>query len=89
MFVLCQGSNTAYLLLYVDDIVITASSTTLLQRIINNLKSSFAIKDLGPLHFFLGIQVQRSKSDFFLYQAKYADDILDHAGMVNCKPAPI
>jgi hypothetical protein len=73
--------------LYVDDIVITASSTTLLQRIINNLKSSFAIKDLGPLHFFLGIQVQRSSKGFHLHQARYAADLLDHAGMRNCKPA--
>jgi hypothetical protein len=57
LFVLRQGSDTAYLLLYVDDIILTASSMTLLQRIIDNLKSSFAMKDLGPLHFFLGIQV--------------------------------
>jgi hypothetical protein len=73
--------------LYVDDIVITASSTTLLQRIINNLKSSFAIKDLGPLHFFLGIQVQRSSKGFHLHQARYAADLLDRVGMRNCKPA--
>jgi hypothetical protein len=41
-----------------------------------------------PLHFFLGIHVQRSLSGFFLHQAKYAKDIFDRAGMVNCKPAP-
>jgi hypothetical protein len=86
LFVLHQGSDTVYLLLYVDIILIT-SSTTLLQRIIDNIKSSFVMKDLGPLHFFLGIQVQRSSKGFHLHQACYAADLLDHAGMRNCKPA--
>jgi hypothetical protein len=76
-----------YLLLYVD-IVLTASSTSLLHHIIKHLGTIFALQDLEPLHFFLGIQVQCSPSDFFLHQAKYTDDILDRARMVNCKPAP-
>jgi hypothetical protein len=46
------------------------------------------MKDLIPLHYFLGIQVQCSTSRFFLHQAKYAEDILDSIGMVNCKPSP-
>jgi hypothetical protein len=46
------------------------------------------MKDLGPLHYFLGIHVQRSLSDFFLRQGKYVEDILDRAGMLNCKPPP-
>jgi hypothetical protein len=86
LFVLHQGSDTVYLLLYVD-IILTTSSTTLLQRIIDNIKSSFVMKDLGPLHFFLGIQVQRSSKGFHLHQACYAADLLDHASMRNCKPA--
>jgi hypothetical protein len=43
-----------YLLLYVDDIVLTASSAALLQQTISALKQEFALKDLGPLHHFLG-----------------------------------
>jgi hypothetical protein len=57
LFVLRHGSETTWLLLFVDDIVLMASSTTLLQRIINDLRGAFAMKDLGPLHYFLGIQV--------------------------------
>jgi hypothetical protein len=45
------------------------------------------MKDL-PLHYFLGIHVHRSTSGFFLQQAKYAKDILDRAGMLNCKSSP-
>ena len=58
LFVMHRGTDMAYLLLYVDDIVLTASSTMLLQSIIESLHRAFAMKDLGPLHFFLGIQVQ-------------------------------
>jgi hypothetical protein len=55
LFVLRRGTATAWLLLYVDDIVLTASSTQLLQHIIQELRGAFAMKDLGPLHYFLGI----------------------------------
>ncbi|XP_062224470.1 uncharacterized mitochondrial protein AtMg00810-like [Phragmites australis] len=88
LFVYNNGNDTSYLLLYVDDIVLTASSTALLQHIIARLRSAFAMKDLGPLSFFLSIQVSRTKGGFFLIQAQYAEDILDRTGMLNCKPAP-
>jgi hypothetical protein len=57
--VLWQGGNTTYLVLYVDDIILSASSLALLQDLKARLKSEFAIKDLGPLHFFLGVDVHR------------------------------
>jgi hypothetical protein len=74
-------------LLYVDDIVLAASSMGFLQHIIAALSSAFAMKDLGPLHYFLGIQVQRTKEGFILHQQHYAEDVLQRAGMLNCKPA--
>lgn len=49
----------AYLLLYVDDIVLTASSTTLIQQVIHTLRFEFAITNLGVLNYFLGIVVTR------------------------------
>jgi hypothetical protein len=45
------------------------------------------MKDLRPLHFFLGIQVKRSSHGFFLNQAQYAEDIIDHAEISNYKVA--
>ncbi|GJX55740.1 ribonuclease H-like domain-containing protein [Tanacetum coccineum] len=54
LFIFHKGPNTAYLLLYVDDIILTASSTSLLQRIISSLHAKFAMTDLGPLNYFLG-----------------------------------
>lgn len=43
---------------------------------------------MGPLSYFLGIDVRQTADDFYLSQAQYVDDILDRAGMQNCKPVP-
>ncbi|GJU59958.1 ribonuclease H-like domain-containing protein [Tanacetum coccineum] len=58
--------DTLYLLLYVDDIILTASSTSLMQRIISLLHAEFAMTDLGPLNYFLGISATRTTSGIFL-----------------------
>jgi hypothetical protein len=44
------------------------------------------MKDLDPLHHFLGISVEQRSDDLFLHQRQYAQDILERAGMSNCKP---
>jgi len=75
-----------YLLLYVDDIVLTASSIELLQRTITSLQSEFVMKDLGELHHFLGMHVQRRGTGLFLSQRQYMVELLERAGMVECKP---
>ncbi|GJR06596.1 ribonuclease H-like domain-containing protein [Tanacetum coccineum] len=77
-----QGTNTTYLLFYVDDIVLTASSETLLQQIISSLHQEFSMIDLGSLNYFLGISVTRDSSKMFLSQRKYAIEILERAAMV-------
>ncbi|XP_071683422.1 uncharacterized mitochondrial protein AtMg00810-like [Lolium perenne] len=87
LFVYRQGSTTAYLLLYVDDIILTASTADLLRQLTDRLRAEFALKDLGPLHYFLGIEVVRRADGFFLHQRNYAHELLDRAGMLNCKPA--
>jgi hypothetical protein len=48
--------------LYVDDIILTASSTRLLDRITASLRSEFAMTDMGSLHYFLEIVVTRDSS---------------------------
>ena len=59
LFIYCKGADIAFLLLYVDDIVLTASSPSLLHRIIAALRQEFSMTDMGPLHHFLGVNVQR------------------------------
>jgi len=68
LFVYKDGTSIAYLLLYVDDIVLTASSMAFLQQIIGRLHSEFAMTDLSALHHFLGISVTRSADGLFLSQ---------------------
>ena len=87
LFVYKNGSKMAYLLLYVDDIILTASDTTLLHKIIRSLSTEFAMSDLGKLHHFLGINVTNQNNGLFLSQATYATDILARAHMSDCKPS--
>jgi hypothetical protein len=87
LFIYQNGKQAAYLLVYVDDIILTASTTTILHHVVDQLRQAFAIKDLGELHFFLGVQVRRDSAGFHLNQAQYTEDILERAGMANCKPA--
>ncbi|GJR91010.1 ribonuclease H-like domain-containing protein [Tanacetum coccineum] len=82
-----NGLDIAYLLLYVDDIVLTASSSDLLPRIIRSLHQEFAMTDLGSLNYFLGISITRDSSGMFLSQKKYVVEILERASMVNCNPS--
>jgi hypothetical protein len=85
LFIFRRGSNTVYLLLYVDDINLTASSTELLHHTISALQGKFGMKDLGPLHHFLGITVERRPDGLFLHQWTYTLDILKRAVMGDCK----
>ncbi|GJR98902.1 ribonuclease H-like domain-containing protein [Tanacetum coccineum] len=82
-----QGTDTAYLLLYVEDIVLTASSESLLHQIIRSLHQDFAMIDLGSLNYFLCISVTRDSSGLFLSQKKYSIEILDRAHIDNCNPS--
>ncbi|XP_020081520.1 uncharacterized protein LOC109705186 [Ananas comosus] len=86
MFVCHSSSGTLVLLLYVDDIIVTSSSSSLLDALIVTLQREFAMKDLGPLHYFLGIEVHRSPSGFHLSQQKYAHQLLQRHGFLDSKP---
>ncbi|KAK2991573.1 hypothetical protein RJ640_013833 [Escallonia rubra] len=74
------------LLLYVDDMILTGNNNALLDEFTADLGRMFSMKDLGPLHFFLGIQVNCTPDGLFLHQSKYAGDLLQRAMMVDSKP---
>jgi histone deacetylase 1/2 len=65
--------------------VLAAKTPALMHALIGKLKTAFAIKDMGPVSYFLGVEVCRSPDGFFLSQAQSINDILDRAGMRNCK----
>ncbi|XP_026428206.1 uncharacterized protein LOC113324080 [Papaver somniferum] len=87
MFIYLCGDDTAVLLLYVDDIILTGSSEYFITSLINQKKTEFAIKDLGDLYYFLGIEAQFSSSrdTLTLAQKKYIVDLLVKENMTDCK----
>jgi hypothetical protein len=86
LFIYKEGADIAYLLLYVDDIILTTSSTRLLRHLTELLHSEFDMTDLEDLHHFLGIFVTRSKDGLFLSQRQYGVDLLQRDGMAECHP---
>jgi reverse transcriptase-like protein len=75
------------ILVYVDDMLVTGTSTSQIDEIKKMLDKAFTIKDLGELKYFLGIEVYRNNEGTFLSQRKYVKDILSDSGMENCVPA--
>ncbi|KAE8703804.1 hypothetical protein F3Y22_tig00110462pilonHSYRG00109 [Hibiscus syriacus] len=70
-------------LLLPNDIVITSSSTTSIANIVRMLQDTFSLKDLGPLSYFLDIEVKRNNGSLMLSQKKFVLDLLKKTGMEN------
>ncbi|KAI5325055.1 hypothetical protein L3X38_034129 [Prunus dulcis] len=81
-----KGKSSIFLLVYVDDIIITGTDTATISIIKNLLHQRFHLKDLGDLKYFLGIEVSRSPKGLYLSQRKYALDILKDSGLIGARP---
>ncbi|RVW66861.1 Retrovirus-related Pol polyprotein from transposon RE1 [Vitis vinifera] len=81
-----SSGQCIYLVVYVDDIVITGSDQNDIQKLKQHIFTHFQTKDLGKLKYFLEIEIAQSSSDVVLSQRKYALDILEETGMLDCKP---
>jgi hypothetical protein len=73
-------------LLYVNDLVITGADLEEINRVKRQLVESFKMKDLGDLHYFLGIEVIRTPEAILMSQRHYALSMLFKFGMAECKP---
>ena len=73
-----------YLLVYVDDLLLTGNDETAIATFISRLNHEFAIKDLGDLNYFWGLEVAYLYNG--LNQSKYASDILKRANLYDSKP---
>ena len=75
--------------MYVDDVLITGSSKSAITDLVGTLNKTFALKDLGQLHYFLGVEVRSTREGgIHLSQSKYIKDVLFKAKMLDCKPCP-
>ncbi|KAG8501578.1 hypothetical protein CXB51_003865 [Gossypium anomalum] len=89
LFIRESSRNVLLLMAYVDDIVITGSSSKAIDDVVTRLHSKFALKDMGRLSFFLGIKVQHTSQGLLLGQRKYISEILHKIGMVGAAATPI
>jgi hypothetical protein len=97
-FVHCKSDPNVYMLrmvdsllllvMYVDDLLIIGCSTSTIVVVKRILHDRFLMKDMGPLHFFLGLEISQDASGIKLSQAKYARDLLERFHMTDCKSAP-
>lgn len=88
LFIYRKSNITIFMLIYVDDIIVASSSEAATNALLKDLNKDFALKDLGDLHFFLGIEVRKVNDGLILNQAKYAQDVLARVGMTDCRGAP-
>jgi hypothetical protein len=87
LFIFIHGDIKVFLLIYVDDIVVTGTHMHVISALILQLQQKFPMKDLGNLGFFLGIQATRCGDSLHLCQAKYIRDLLHRTHMLGAKPA--
>ncbi|GAU28846.1 hypothetical protein TSUD_21830 [Trifolium subterraneum] len=92
LFMLKTSSVLMMVLVYVDDIIITGSSSSHIQQLITKLNDEFALKQLDTLDYFLGIEVfHLDNGNVVLSQAKYIRDLLSKVQMesANGMPTPM
>ena len=80
-----EDDKSLILLLYVDDLFLTGVDPLIL-KCTREFTSEFEMKDLGLMHYFLGLEVWQKPRETFLSQGKYVVKILERFGMVDCKP---
>jgi hypothetical protein len=85
LFTLNHGTDFLLIQIYVDDIIFSGSSHTLVSKFQKIMKSELQISMMGELTFFFGIQVKQTKRGTFVHQAKYTNDIMKKFNMAELK----
>jgi hypothetical protein len=80
LFTLHRDRAELYVLVYVDDLIISGNNNKAIESFKSYLSTCFHMKDLGSLKYFLGIEVARNSIGIFLCQRKYTLDIITEAG---------
>lgn len=88
LFVQQRGSTLIYIIVYVDDIIVTESDIAVVEATLANLAAQFSIKDMGELSYFLSIEAHRTLQGLHLIQRKYVHDLLKRMKMMDVKPVP-
>ena len=86
LFFSITQSHATFILIYVDNILVIGSSQQHIQTVIHELNTTFTIKDICSLYYFLGIEAQSTSTDLILTQTKYTRDLLLRTHLDNSKP---
>ncbi|KAM3210839.1 hypothetical protein ACQJBY_064630 [Aegilops geniculata] len=81
LFVHTSPRGRTLLLLYVDDMIITGDDLDYIAFVKARLRDQFLMTDLGPLRYFLGIEISSTSHGFYISQEKYIQDLLARAAL--------
>jgi hypothetical protein len=81
-----NGGNTLPVGVYVDDLVITSTKDTEAVAFNEEMKNTFQMSDLGPLSFYLRIEVHQGDSEITLRQTAYDKRVIELAGLTDYNP---
>jgi hypothetical protein len=87
LYIKIVHNHPVILVLYVDDLFLTGEEYLIAQTK-RELSTKFEIKDLGLMHYFLGLEVWQKPCEIFLSQSKYVVDVPQRFGMMDCKSSP-
>lgn len=85
LFVHTQGQVFTYVLVYVDDIIVTRSDQAFVAHVLASFAERFSIKNPVDIHYFLGIEATRTHQGLHLMQHKYIDDLLHKNNLTDAK----
>jgi Reverse transcriptase (RNA-dependent DNA polymerase)/gag-polypeptide of LTR copia-type/GAG-pre-integrase domain len=86
LFMKINSTSVTYIMVYVDDILLTGSCASIIQSLLTSLHQHFSLKNLGTLNYFLGIEVTAQNGSLHLSQTRYLQSILDRTNMTAAKP---
>ncbi|XP_024006448.1 uncharacterized protein LOC112082958 [Eutrema salsugineum] len=89
LFIRNVASKYVAVLVYVDNIILASNDDDEVAKLKSDLQAAFRLCDLGPLKYFLGLEIARSSKGISVCQQKYILELLDNSGLLASKPSNV